>query len=54
MSRTAYQIAYLLSVDGEVRATAVTAHGCLTPDGRPTRLPAWMAELGPVDAAADT
>lgn len=46
VTRTSFQMAYLLTVDAEVRATAVTAHGCLTNDGRPTRLPAWLVELG--------
>ncbi len=45
-SRTTFQIAYLLEVDGEVRATAVTVHGCITAAGRPARLPAWLADLG--------
>lgn len=39
------QLAYLLTVEGEVRATAVTVHGCVRTDGRPTRLPAWVREL---------
>ena len=39
-----FQIAYLLGVDGEVRATAVTVHGCIDGDGRPVRLPAWVGE----------
>ena len=50
------QLAYLLTVSpdrdvdgdeppGEVRATAVTVHGCVRSDGRPTRLPAWVREL---------
>lgn len=43
--RATFQIAYLLTVGGETRATAVTVHGCVTGDGRPTRLPAWLAEL---------
>lgn len=46
VSRTAFQMAYLLTVEGQARATAVTAHGCLSPDGRPTRLPDWLVELG--------
>lgn len=37
-----FQMAYLLTVDGDVRATAVTAHGALDRSGRPTRLPAWL------------
>ena len=39
------QLAYLLTVEDEVRATAVTVHGCVRIDGRPTRLPAWVREL---------
>ncbi|MFP5487553.1 MAG: acyl-CoA thioesterase [Acidimicrobiia bacterium] len=45
--RASFQMAYLLTVDGEERATGVTAHGAVTPDGRPTRLPAWLRELAP-------
>jgi acyl-CoA thioester hydrolase len=43
-SRTAFQITYLLTVDAEIRATAVTVIGCITAAGRPTRLPAWLGE----------
>jgi acyl-CoA thioester hydrolase len=39
-----FQIAYLLTVDDEARATAVTVHGCVDGLGRPARLPAWVAE----------
>ena len=42
---TTFQIAYLLSVGGESRATAVTVHGCVDARGRPARLPAWVGEL---------
>ncbi len=45
VERASFQMEYLLTVDGDVRATGVTAHGCVTPAGRPTRLPAWMHEL---------
>lgn len=45
VERASFQMAYLLTVDGEVRATAVTAHGCVTPEGRPRRLPEWMHEF---------
>ena len=45
VERASFQMAYLLTVDGEVRATAVTAHGCVTPEGRPTRLPTWLREF---------
>lgn len=46
ITRTSFQMAYLLTVGGEVRATAVTVHGCVTAAGRPTRLPAWLTDLG--------
>ncbi len=42
-TRTSFQMAYLLTVDNMVRATAVTVHGCVTVAGRPTRLPGWLA-----------
>lgn len=45
-TRATFQMAYLLTVAEEVRATAVTVHGCVTPDGRPTRMPAWLTDLG--------
>ncbi|MGZ4739700.1 MAG: acyl-CoA thioesterase [Ilumatobacteraceae bacterium] len=48
-SRTTFQMTYLLTVDGEARATGVTVHGCITADGRPTRLPSWLAALASVD-----
>jgi acyl-CoA thioester hydrolase len=38
-----FQIAYLLTVGGDARATAVTVHGCVDGTGRPARLPAWVA-----------
>jgi acyl-CoA thioester hydrolase len=41
--RTTFQLAYLLSVNGEARATAVTVHGCVDGEGRATRLPSWVA-----------
>jgi acyl-CoA thioester hydrolase len=44
---TTFQIAYLLSVEAEARATAVTVHGCIDERGRPTRLPAWVGEGRP-------
>jgi len=43
---TTFQLAYLLTVEGAVRATAVTVHGAMGPTGRPTRLPAWVAAVG--------
>ena len=42
VERASFQMGYLLTVDGEERATGVTAHGAVTLDGRPTRLPAWL------------
>src|SRR4051794_34690036 len=46
VTRTTFQMSYLLTRDGVVAATAVTVHGAVTRDGRPTRLPAWLVELG--------
>jgi acyl-CoA thioester hydrolase len=48
VTRATFQMAYLVTVDDatgrpEVRSTGVTVHGCVTTDGRPTRLPAWLA-----------
>jgi acyl-CoA thioester hydrolase len=42
VTRATFQIAYLLTVDGDVRATAVTVHGCVDGRGRPVRLPSWV------------
>ena len=44
-TRTTFQIAYLLTIGESPCATAVTVHGCVTSDGRPTRLPDWLTEL---------
>ena len=44
-TRATFQMGYLLTVDGETRATAVTVHGCVDPSGRPVRMPAWLREL---------
>jgi acyl-CoA thioester hydrolase len=44
VTRTTFQVAYLLSVGGEARATAVTVHGCVDGRGRAARLPAWVGE----------
>ncbi|MFN6119206.1 MAG: acyl-CoA thioesterase [Actinomycetes bacterium] len=46
-TRATFQLAYLLTVAGEVRATAVTAHGAVNDRGRPVRLPSWLVALGP-------
>ncbi|HEX7459486.1 MAG TPA: thioesterase family protein [Acidimicrobiales bacterium] len=53
VTRTTFQIAYLLQVAGGTRATAVTVHGAVDSTGRPVRLPAWLSELVPsADSAA--
>lgn len=44
-TRATFQMAYLLTVGDEVRATAVTVHGCVNADGRPVRMPSWLLEL---------
>jgi acyl-CoA thioester hydrolase len=44
-TRTTFRMEYLLTVEGDVRATAATVHGCVTPAGRPTRMPAWLRAL---------
>jgi acyl-CoA thioester hydrolase len=38
-----FQVAYLLTVAGEARATAITVHGCVDARGRAARLPSWIA-----------
>jgi acyl-CoA thioester hydrolase len=45
-TRTTFQMAYLLARDGAPVATGVTVHGAVTATGRPTRLPAWLVEMG--------
>jgi acyl-CoA thioester hydrolase len=45
VSGASFQLAYLLTVDDDVRATAVTVHGCVDPGGKARRLPAWVAEI---------
>ena len=44
VSRATFQLAYLLRVDDEARATAVTVHGCVDDSGKATRLPGWIGE----------
>ena len=48
LTRTTFQVAYLLQVDGETRSTAVTVHGAVDPTGRPVRLPSFLADIVPV------
>lgn len=50
VTRTTFQMAYLITVDDDEGvpqpgATGVTVHGCVTTDGRPTRLPDWLSEF---------
>jgi len=45
VTRASFQLAYLITVDGDVRATGVTAHGCVNSEGRPVRMPEWLAAL---------
>ncbi len=45
VTRTTFQVGYLLEVGGEPCATAVTVHGAVKPDGRPARMPPWIADL---------
>lgn len=44
-TRATFQMAYLLTVADQVRATAVTVHGCVNPEGRPVRMPSWLLDL---------
>ena len=46
ITRTTFQMAYLLTREAVPVATAVTVHGAVTIDGRPTRLPSWLVEMG--------
>jgi acyl-CoA thioester hydrolase len=46
VTRTTFQMAYLVTRDDVPAATAVTVHGAVTSDGRPTRLPDWLVEMG--------
>jgi acyl-CoA thioester hydrolase len=46
VGRATFQMGYLLTVDGEARATAVTVHAVVGGDGRPVRTPDWLRQLG--------
>ena len=45
LTRTTFQVGYLLEVAEEVRATAVTVHGAVDGTGRPARMPAFLSTL---------
>jgi acyl-CoA thioester hydrolase len=52
-TRATFQIAYLLQVGGDVRALAVTVHGCVDRRGRAARLPDWVrGASGPAGQSA--
>lgn len=44
-TRMTFQVAYLLAVGDEPRATAVTVHTCVDPTGRPVRPPDWLRQM---------
>ncbi len=51
ITRATFQMAYLVTVgagpEQVAHSTGVTVHGCITAaTGRPTRLPAWLVEMG--------
>jgi acyl-CoA thioester hydrolase len=45
VGRASFQLNYLLTVDDQVRATAMTVHGCVDQHGRPVRIPPWLRTL---------
>jgi acyl-CoA thioester hydrolase len=45
LTRATMQVGYLLMIDDRPVATAVTVHGTITGDGRPARMPAWVATM---------
>jgi acyl-CoA thioester hydrolase len=45
VTRATFQVAYLLTVADDVRATAVTVHGCVDNSGKALRLPPWVGEV---------
>ena len=44
-TRMTFQMGYLLTVNDEPRATAVTVHTCVDPTGRPVRPPEWLRRM---------
>jgi acyl-CoA thioester hydrolase len=45
LTATTFQVGYLLQVEGETRATAVSVHGAVSSEGRPVRMVPWLAGL---------
>jgi acyl-CoA thioester hydrolase len=52
LTRTTFQVGYLLQVDGQIRSTAVSVHGAVNAGGKPGRIPAWLA--GVIDPATSS
>ena len=52
LGRVTFQMAYLVTIGDVVHATGVTVHGCITPDGRATRLPAWLTNYSSREVSA--
>lgn len=50
-TRMTFQVAYLLTVNDEPRAIAVTVHTCVDTSGRPVRPPQWLRDMA--DGAID-
>lgn len=51
-SRSVVQLAYLLVDGDDVAASGVTTHACVGPDGRPLRVPGWLADLADAPATS--
>jgi acyl-CoA thioester hydrolase len=45
LTRTTFEVGYLLQVEGQTRATAVTVHGAVDHQGRPARMPSWLTSV---------
>ena len=45
LTRTTFQLGYLLTVAGETRSTAVTVHAAVGGEGRGQRVPGWLGGL---------
>ena len=45
LTRTSFQVGYLLDVDGETRSTGASVHAAVDPTGRAKRLPQWMPRV---------
>ena len=45
LTRTTFQLGYLVAVAGEARATAATVHAAVDAEGRAHRMPRWLGAL---------